>query len=130
MAFPNLLLPTWHIEGIATFEESRLTGSGRLLAGDFRAVEREAARAGRVEPLDRVNGGLTDWPGGLAPYAYGSGFTAYLAERYGAETLAALADITARRVPYTASTAFEDVYGKSLGTLWHDYQGEPPAVGT
>ncbi len=42
----------------------------------------------RLEPLDRVNGGLTDWPGGYAPYAYGVGFHEYLADRYGAETFA------------------------------------------
>src|SRR5439155_4000047 len=75
-----------------------------------------------IEPLDRVNGGLTDWPDGLAVYAYGLGFHAYLAERYGADKFAALADATARRVPFTASRVFAHVYGRSLGALWRDYQ--------
>ena len=46
--FPNLFLPKWQIEGLATYEESVLTGEGRLHAGDFRAiVGRGGARAAR-----------------------------------------------------------------------------------
>jgi len=120
--FPNLFLPTWQIEGLATYEESAVTGEGRLHAGDFRSVITEGARAGRLEPLDRVNGGLTDWPAGNAAYAYGLGFHAYLAERYGADTFGPLADATARRVPYTASRVFKRIYGRSLGDLWRDYE--------
>ncbi len=121
-AFPNVFLPAWQIEGIATWEESAITGSGRMHAGDFRAIVDEAARAGRLEPLDRVNGGLTDWPGGGAVYAYGLGFHAYLAERFGADRLAALAAATARRIPYTGSRAFDRVYGRSLGSLWSEFE--------
>src|SRR5207245_4968412 len=47
LAFPNLFLPTWQIEGLATYEESLITGEGRLHAGDFRAIVREAARSGQ-----------------------------------------------------------------------------------
>ena len=121
-AFPNLFLPPWQVEGLATYEESAITGEGRLHAGDFRAIVGESAKLHRLEPLDRVNGGLTDWPGGSAVYAYGVGFHQYLADRFGAQTLAVLADATARRVPYVASPAFKRVYGESLGDLWRDYQ--------
>jgi WD40 repeat protein len=122
VAFPNLYLPTWQIEGLATFEESALTGHGRLHAGDFTAVIGEAARQHRLEPLDRVNGGLTDWPSGNAPYAYGLGFHEYLADRFGADTLGQLATATARRVPFTASRVFKRIYGESLGDLWREYE--------
>jgi hypothetical protein len=127
LAFPNLFLPIWQIEGLATFEEGVLTGAGRVHAGDFRAIEREAARAGAMEPLDRVNGGLTSWPDGVAPYAYGLGFHAYLAQTYGENTFAALADKTARRVPFLISGAFEQVYGRPLRSLWRDYQNSVTA---
>jgi WD40 repeat protein len=133
VAFPNLFLPAWQIEGLAAYEESVITGEGRLHAGDFRAVTTEAARAGRLEPLDRANGGLIDWPDGQAQYAYGVGFHAWLAEQYGAARFADLARATARRVPYTASRVFERIYGKSLGALWKDYEASvaraaPPAA--
>src|SRR6185295_6722406 len=108
--------------GLATYEESAITGTGRLHAGDFRAIVDEAARAHALEPLDRVNGGLTDWPGGAGVYAYGLGFHEYLVHRFGPEKLAALAEATARRLPYTASRAFKRVYGEPLGALWREYE--------
>jgi hypothetical protein len=118
LAFPNTLLPVWQIEGLATFEESAILHEGRLYAGDFRAIVDEAARARRPEPVDRVNGGLTDWPAGLAPYAYGLAFHAYLAERFGEATFGRLAEATAGAIPYLWSRQFEEVYGSSLGSLW------------
>src|SRR5205807_9578061 len=121
-AFPNVFLPLWQIEGLATYEESVVTGQGRLHAGDYRAIVGEAARARRLEPLDRVNGGLTDWPAGATQYAYGVGFHEYLANRFGAEKIAELATATARRFPYTSTRAFEYVYGEPLGDLWREYE--------
>jgi hypothetical protein len=122
IAFPNIFLPTWQIEGLATYEESAITGEGRLHAGDFRVITEEAGRQHSLEPIDRVNGGLTAWPSGQAPYAYGVGFHQYLADRFGADKLAELAQRTARRVPYTASPVFHSVFGQSLGVLWNDYE--------
>src|SRR5206468_654302 len=77
----------------------------------------EAARARRLEPLDRVNGGLTDWPSGTGLYAYGAEFHEYLANRFGRESLARLAEATSSRVPYTTSCVFLDVFCRSLGDL-------------
>jgi hypothetical protein len=122
LAFPNVYLPKWQIEGLATYEESMLTGEGRLHAGDFGSIVDEAARHRRLEPLDRVNGGLTDWPTDSGAYAYGAGFHKYLSERFGRASLATLADATARRFPFTASPAFARVYGQSLGELWQEYE--------
>jgi hypothetical protein len=120
VAFPNLFLPEWQIEGIAVYEESRSL-DGRLTAGDFRAVVEEAARGNRLEPLDRVNGGLIAWPSGTGWYAYGALFHEYLVERFGEERLARLSSATAGRLPYLSSGAFKSVYGESLGSLWRDF---------
>jgi dipeptidyl aminopeptidase/acylaminoacyl peptidase len=124
IVFPNVFLPQWQIEGLATWHESALAGAGRLHAGDFRSIERVAGALGRVEPLDRVNGGLVSWPAGHGPYAYGLGFHEYLANRFGPETLGALARTTAGRLPYFGSGGFRRVFGRSLGTLWNDYQND------
>ena len=120
-ALPNLTLPIWHIEGLATYEESR-SGEGRLHAADFDAIVREAARTGVFEPIDRASGGLVDWPGGHTPYAYGARFHAHLAERYGPDRLAALARRTAGRVPYFGAGAFRTVFGKPLTELWAEFR--------
>ena len=135
VAFPNQALPLWHIEGLATFAESA-GDHGRLRGGDFREVVDAAARQGRFEPLDRVNGGLVDWPAGQGWYAYGARFHEYLSAKYGTERLGALAEATAGRLPFFGSAAFTQVYGKPLGTLWTEFQntvadeaGESKALG-
>jgi Tol biopolymer transport system component len=122
IVFPNAFLPIWQIEGIATFEESHMTGEGRIPAGDFRAIVDIAAAHDRFEPMDRAAGGLDQWPSGNAPYAYGGYFHQYLADRFGAEKLTRLADATSGRAPYFGTGAFRHVFGESVGTLWKEFE--------
>jgi hypothetical protein len=122
LAFPNLYLPQWQIEGLATFEESAVTGQGRVPAGSFRIIVDEGVRRGRPEPLDRANGGLDDWPAGTSAYAYGAYFHEYLAERFGEEKLGALLAESSGRFYYLQSPAFKRVFGRSLGSLWKDFE--------
>ena len=120
--YPNLFLPLWQIEGIATYNESVLTGEGRVPSADFRMIVERAAAADRFAPIDRVNGGLVDWPGTSAHYAYGAYFHQYLADRYGPESIGKLADETSGRLPYLGAPAFRKVFKRSLGELWHDFE--------
>jgi WD40-like Beta Propeller Repeat len=122
IVFPNAFLPIWEIEGIATFEESRMTGEGRISAGDFRAIVEVAAAHDRFASMDRAAGGLDLWPSGNAAYAYGGYFHQYLADRFGPDKLATLADATSGRVPYFGTGAFRNVFGESVGSLWKDFQ--------
>jgi hypothetical protein len=122
LLFPNLYQPVWGIEGMATWQESAVTSQGRVRAGDFRLILDQAVAANRFDPLDRVNGGNVDWPGGAGPYVYGAYFHHYLSERYGTASLRALADETARRLPYLGSRAYKKVFGRSLGELWTDFE--------
>ena len=123
VAFPNLTLPLWQIEGLATYEESR-GGQGRVPAGDFHAVVAQAARERRFDSIDRAGGGLVDWPGGTAPYAYGAYFHDFLARRYGDERFTELGRRTAGRAPYLTAGAFKTVYGSSLGELWRAFAAD------
>jgi WD40 repeat protein len=124
LLYPNLYLPLWQIEGIATYEESQLTGQGRVPAGDFHSILTVAAADGRLEPLDRANGGLVDWPSGQTPYVYGAYFHQYLAQRFGDDALRRLTDSTAGRVPYFGSLAFKKLFSTSLGDLWRDFEAD------
>jgi len=132
LLFPNLYQPVWAIEGIATWDESHQTQRGRVAAGDFRLWLDSASAAGRFEPMDRVNGGNVDWPGGNGPYLYGAYFHEFLAQKYGADSIRTLAAETGRRIPYLGSRAYKKVFGRSLGALWRDFEssakaGEPSA---
>jgi len=122
LVFPNLFLPIWQIEGFATYEESRMTGEGRVPAGDFRAIVDVPARERRFDPIDRAGGGLDDWPDGHAPYAYGAYFHQYLSDRYGADRVEALADATAGRLPLFGAGAFKSVLGASVTSLWREFR--------
>lgn len=120
--YPNLFVPDWQIEGLATYQESASTGAGRIPAGDFRSMLLAAAREEAFPPLDRATGAVIDWPGGSSAYLFGGYFHQFLADRYGAERLSVLTDETARRLPFIGSPAFREVYGKSLGTLWTEFR--------
>jgi hypothetical protein len=124
--YPNLVLPPWQIEGLATYHESTSPGSrdGRLNAGDFGMLARRAAGSGRFPRLDRASNNVVHWPGGTSPYLYGGFFHQFLAERYGEASLTRLADATAGRLPFLGSPAFKKVFGKSLGSLWADFERE------
>ncbi len=122
--YPNAFLPEWQIEGIATYQESAVTGQGRVPAGDFHLLIDSAAAAGRFLSIDRASGGLVDWPSGNAVYAYGAYFHDFLAERYGAASLARLADETARSLPYFGARAFRRVFGRPLGVLWKEFEAQ------
>lgn len=124
LLFPNLFLPQWQIEGIATWSESTFTGQGRVRSGDFRQIVGADAAAGFFEPVDRVNGGLVAWPDGHAHYAYGALFHDHLARRFGDSSLASLADATGRRLPYLPLGAFDRAFGEDFGTLWRDFRKE------
>ena len=126
--FPNLYQPVWAIEGIATWQESARTNHGRVLAGDFRLLLDRAAATDRFEPLDRVNGGNVNWPGGAAPYLYGAYFHQFLADRFGADSLHKLADETSKRLPYFGSRAYKKVFGRSLGQLWTEFKAASKAT--
>lgn len=122
LLFPNVFLPGWSTEGLATYIETTETGTGRVNAGDFRLIVNAAARTGSFEPIDRASGALVDWPGGHTPYAYGSRFHEYLTERFGAQALGQLADVTAGRVPYMPGGAYKRVFGVSAAALWSDFE--------
>lgn len=128
VVFPNGFLPAWQIEGIATFQESRMTGAGRVPSGDFRAIVDVAAARGVFEPIDRAAGDITDWPGGHAPYAYGAYFHQFLADRYGTERIARLADVTAGRVPFFGMGGFKKVFGRSASDLWNEFRASRAAL--
>ena len=124
LLFPNIFLPGWETEGLATFHETADTGVGRLRSGEFRLIVDAAARAGTFDPIDRATGALVDWPGANGAYAYGARFHEYLANRFGSETFGRLADATAGRVPYLPGGAYKKVFGRSARELWREFAAD------
>src|SRR5262249_39820149 len=67
--FPNLYRPSWVLQGLATYYESRMTAAGRE-RGAFHSQLLVAAT--RWPAPGDVNLSNSSWPGGLGPYAWGS----------------------------------------------------------
>ncbi len=121
ISFPNIYLPLWQIEGLATYAESATTGRGRVNAGDFRLLVSEASRQNVALPLDRATADVDNWPDGNTPYAWGAFFHEYLAGRFGERRVAELSERTAGRFYFLSSPAFKEMFGESLGSLWKDF---------
>lgn len=117
LAFPNLFVPTWQVEGLATFAESA-AGLGRVHAADVQSVLRAQTDAGRTPHLDQLGGGLAAWPAGSAPYFYGGLFYDYLVRVGGQEAPGALARETARRLPTLGAGGFKKVFGSGADAAW------------
>ncbi len=82
LLFPNEYQPTWVIEGLATYYESALTNAGRVKGTLHTQVLAAGALGGTARsPWNALF--FSRWPGGVAPYAYGSRFFRYLADSLG-----------------------------------------------
>jgi len=80
--FPNQYQPSWVIEGLATYYESRFTTGGRADGTFHREIVGADAAASRARsPWDALY--FSRWPDGLAPYAYGSRFWDYVSRTAG-----------------------------------------------
>jgi len=92
--FPNQYQPSWVIEGLATYYESRFTAGGRAEGSYHReAVAADAAFGRARSPWDALL--FSRWPDGLAPYAYGSRFWEYLSRSAGDSVVPRFAEATA-----------------------------------
>jgi hypothetical protein len=122
--FPNVLTPTWMIEGLATYEETEATAFGRGRNPDSRMVLRMAAIEGDFPKEDRAVLGLDRWPGGQAGYLFGEAFLRDMTARFGADTLPELARVHAGRViPYADDLTSRKVTGASFHRRWSEWAG-------
>lgn len=83
---PNILLPTYVVEGNAVFNESRFGLGGRLYSGSARALVLQLAAAGKITPKRLINDHI-DFPFGSEKYLVGGYLQAYLGERYGTDAV-------------------------------------------
>ncbi len=122
--FPNILVPRWTQEGLATALESRLTRAGRVRATLFDMTLRTAILEDEFFPIDRASGHPVTWPGGSTPYVYGSLFMDYLGERFGYDKHGDWVEAMGRRVPfsYGVDGAAKRAYGQKFTAAWKEWR--------
>jgi hypothetical protein len=97
---PNMLMPRWWHEGMATWAETELTSSGRGRSSYYQMLYRTAVAENRLLSLDLINGDIPYWPEGNSPYIFGSAFIQYLAGKYGQTVPGNISGQQSGRLPY------------------------------
>jgi hypothetical protein len=121
--FPNATTPTWMVEGLATYEETRGTAFGRGRNPDARMVLRMAAIEEDFLSEDLATSGLDRWPAGQAAYLFGQAFLADLAARAGPSVLPELTRVHSGRVlPYLDEFTARKVTGSTFHALWSQWR--------
>ena len=117
--FPAITTPLWNIEGIATWYESALTGTGRVHGTFHKMVLRTAALEGRFESIGQAGGNSPQWPGGTRAYAYGSLFFEHLIQKYGHDRMIAFVEAVEKQwIPYRLDAAGRSAFGATLTNEW------------
>jgi hypothetical protein len=138
---PNGLQPDWLVEGLAVFEETRLTRAGRGRAAITEAILRAAAREERMDhpsyfTLDRLNEGPFFWPAGNTPYLVGYAIQASVqgdAERKGNSFPGQFSNRNSSQFPFMPNTIIRDLEGYDWEDAWkklaakvrHRYEKDP-----
>lgn len=119
--FPNVLQPTWVIEGLAVYHESDAPRSyGRLGNSYFDGMMRAEVARG-LRSLREVNAEGRGFPLNR-DYLYGSYFFAFLRERYGDPVIRRFIDqYSGNVVPFKVQSNAAAVTGKEMDALWLDY---------
>jgi hypothetical protein len=112
--------PAWFVEGFAVYLETKLTSGGRAQDSGIRTLRAQMARANVFPSLSDAGLGVNeDYPFGNTRYAFGAGFVAFLAERFGEVTIRQVIALYNQRL--TFADAWQEITQSSLSSLWADW---------
>jgi WD40-like Beta Propeller Repeat len=117
--FPNWGTPKWVVEGLATYYESLITGTGRVLGSFNDMTLRTAALSNRLERIDQVSGTSPVWPSGNTRYVYGSMFFADLVADGDPEQIGNFAEAVSRQLlSYDMNRAARTAFGTGFSDAY------------
>lgn len=121
--FPNAYAPGWLTEGLAIYYESRLTGVGRLVGTEHRALARASAVAEELPWLHQLSLGNSHFPGGEGAYAYGGLMLDYLARTRGSQGMRTMVDaLSEQSVPFMLDRAARRGFGVGFAQAWREWR--------
>jgi hypothetical protein len=113
--FPNGYLPSWLVEGLAVYYESRLTTGGRLADAQFRDYARAAAREDRLPELNSLSLSTPRFPGGDAAYGYGALLMEHLGRVHGDSAIPRFVERqSGALIPLLSNRAASAVFGETF----------------
>ncbi len=123
LLFPNAYSPSWVIEGLAVYFESRLTGTGRLEGAEHSMIARAAALENRIPSLQELSPGTSRFPGGAVVYVYGSLLFDYLSRTRGPGSIRDFVERTSRTpLPFLLTPTSRGAFGMSFQTAWERWR--------
>lgn len=122
LLFPNIFSPRWWTEGIATYYETdKERGVGRGINDYFKMIIREEVLHD-FKAINQVSLPAVHWPLNQS-YSYGVYFIDYLIETYGESSAQRwINNYSDNLIPYLFVSETEDVFDKSIETLWDDFK--------
>lgn len=119
----NPYQPSWLIEGLAVYEETRLTGAGRGRSVWNQMITRQAVHDENFSvdgpiSLDRLNDGVPYWPAGNTPYLYGYLLVEAIAETGGAKAPFEISNLNSGRLPFLIDGVARSRLGKNYSEIW------------
>jgi len=119
VALPNALAPVWLDEGYAVYNETRFSNFGRLRSAEYDMAARAAADSSRLLFPDQCgNYELERYPGGDAPYLYGSWLCGHVAARGDSVAWDRYNRDRAAGLPFFENVHARRALGKSIYDLW------------
>lgn len=124
----NSYAPAWVTEGLAVYEETVSTGTGRGRSSYVEMVLRAAALEDAFPPIDQGYRGYPNWPFTNVAYFFGGRFQLWLAERYGEDTLLDYhRAYAANPIPYFTYLPAKLKFDTSLESLWLAFEDDVKA---
>jgi len=125
---PNALWPTWMLEGLAVFIETKHTKRGRGRSPFYEMVLRTAVLRKKLNKseyitLDQINGRRPRAPYGETPYLFGYQLLSKI-ERTQPDTLNQLTTRSSYRFPYFINGNLSNITGKDFYSFWEDWVAE------
>ena len=122
-AFPNVFMPAWMHEGLATYYETdKKLGIGRGQSTSFQMMMRLEVDAG-IKPVTQINQLNTIWPLPASRYLYGVYFYQFIADTYGEETLPKIVETYSDNwLPFAINDLYEEVLGKDMKEVWGEFE--------
>ena len=117
--FPNYYLPAWIIEGLAVYEESRLTSAGRSHGAHHDMIARAAILGGGFPALDELSQGTSRFPQGEMAYVYGALLFEHLGRSVGDSAVGEFIERTSRGpIPFTIERQARGAFGITFQRAW------------
>ncbi len=125
---PNQLLPRWYIEGLATYQESARTGTGRVNGSLYQMWLRADVLGPHPVTLGQTTHAPVHWPFGSSAYLFGCFFMEWIAKNHGEDFFTKFhRAYGATLIPFGMNRIARKIVGEDFDQMWTRWATEVTA---